>query len=189
MVRRVVRWTDAEGRGLEQCLLTLDRSGLTLEGVVAGARGGDHAAHYLLRTDPAGRTRELRLRHLGGPDLHLAADETARWRDAARGEALPALDGCIDVDLAMSPATNTLPIRRLQLGTRETADLCVAYVPLPSDAGAPLVPRSVAQRYARIDESTWRFHQPDADFTADLPVDDLGLVLDYPGLFRRVALS
>ena len=31
-----MRWTDAEGRGLEHCLLTLGPEGLTLEGVVAG---------------------------------------------------------------------------------------------------------------------------------------------------------
>jgi hypothetical protein len=32
----------------------------------------------------------------------------------------------------------------------------------------------------------FRFESPAFDFTADLTVDEDGLVIDYPGLFRRV---
>lgn len=186
-VRRVLRWTDAEGRGLEHCLLTLGEAGLTLEGVVAGARDGDYGAHYTLRADTSGQTREVRLRYVGGPELHLTVDERARWRDPIRDAALPDLDGCLDVDLGITPSTNTLPIRRLRLDLGQSADIRAAYVPLPSGIDGSFVPRPVLQRYERTARHSWRYHQPDVGFTADLEVDDLGLVQDYPQLFRRLA--
>ena len=45
------------------------------------------------------------------------------------------------------------------------------------------------QRYTRLgshpDGGLYRFEALDGEFTATLPVDADGLVLDYPGLFRR----
>lgn len=182
---RAVRWTDGAGQGLEHCLLTLGPSGLVLEGVVAGTRGGDVGAHYSLRTDAHGRTREVRVRYLGGPELHVAADEKARWRDETQGRALPDLEGCLDVDIGATPATNTLPIRRLGLAAGEAAEITVAHVPLPSQVDGAFLPRPARQRYTRLAERLWRYEGPFRNFAADLAVDDLGLVLDYPQLFRR----
>lgn len=185
-VRRTVRWTDAEGRGLEHCLLAFGSGGLTLEGAVAGTRKGNYGAHYLVRADAAGRTRQVRLRHVGGPELHLSVDGNARWRDEIAGRALPDLDGCLDVDLGITPATNTLPIRRLGLALGETRAVRAAYVPLPSEIGGDFLPRPAEQRYTRLADRLWRYEGLFRDFTAELAVDDLGLVLDYPVLFRRL---
>jgi hypothetical protein len=40
------------------------------------------------------------------------------------------------------------------------------------------------QRYARLAKDRYRFSQE--DFSAELVVDDQGLVLDYEGLWRAV---
>lgn len=182
---RAVRWTDAEGQGLEHCLLSLTADGLTLEGMVAGTREGEYGAHYLVRADAEGRTREIRVRYAGGPELHVTADENARWRDEIAGQPLPDLEGCLDADLGVTPATNTLPVRRLGLAIDEAAAVKAAYVPLPSEIEGTFVPRTAAQRYTRLGDRLWRYEGLFRNFTADLPVDDLGLVLDYPQLFRR----
>lgn len=46
------------------------------------------------------------------------------------------------------------------------------------------------QQYTCLEKSNWgglyRFLSPDGGFTADLLVDADGLVLGYPGLFKRV---
>lgn len=188
-VRRELRWTDAGGRGLEHCLLTLDGAGLVLEGAVAGTRDGFYGAHYIVRADAQGRTREVRLRYVGGPDLHLTADENARWHDVLRGAPLPDLDGCLDVDIGITPATNTLPIRRLGLAPGETRAVRAAYVPLPSEIEGAFRPRPAEQRYTRLADRVWRYDGLFRDFTAELTVDDLGLVLDYPALFRRLGTA
>ena len=44
------------------------------------------------------------------------------------------------------------------------------------------------QRYTAIDSTLlYRFESIESGFTAELPVDEDGFVLDYPGLFKRLA--
>ena len=114
-----MRWTDAEGRGLEHCLLTLGPEGLTLEGVVAGTREGEYGAHYEVRTDASGRTRAVRLRYVGGPELQLTVDADARWRDAIRDVRLPDLDGCPQWELLLD-TTDDGARERLAAGEETT---------------------------------------------------------------------
>src|SRR5438045_236669 len=58
------------------------------------------------------------------PTLHVYADGQGHWT-AASGEALPDLDGCIDVDISVTPFTNTLPIRRLALASGASQEIVV----------------------------------------------------------------
>ena len=46
-------------------------------------------------------------------DLNVVADGTRRWQ--LNGSECGAVAGCVDIDLAFSPSTNLLPIRRLDL--------------------------------------------------------------------------
>ena len=42
------------------------------------------------------------------------------------------------------------------------------------------------QRYTALeDDRLYRYEAIDRSFSADLPVDEDGIVLDYPSLFRR----
>jgi len=92
------------------------------------------------------------------------------------------LAGCIDVDFTASPFTNTLPIRRLGLGVGQSARLRVVYIRVPA-----LEIRPATQTYTRLDATHYRYES--GTFRADLPVDEDGLVLDYPGLWRRIAAT
>jgi uncharacterized protein len=105
-----------------------------------------------------------------------------RW--LADGRPRPDLSGCIDIDINRSPLTNTLPIRRLDWSGGQAHELEVAYVSVPE-----LEVTKAAQRYVRLDNTgsgTSAFRYESGSFAADLPVDDSGLVLDYPGLWRRL---
>ena len=66
----------------------------------------------------------------------------------------------------------------------ESAEISVAYFD-----EADLQPWPEPQRYTCLEKGTggglYRFLSLYGGFTADLPVDAEGLVLDYPGLFKR----
>ena len=101
---------------------------------------------------------------------------------------MPLLDGCLDVDISATPFTNTLPIRRLALQPGSSVILSMAYIAIPQ-----MNVEATQQRYTclEVTSSGGRYlYESLADgvswFTAELPVDSDGLVLDYPGLFRRV---
>ena len=107
---------------------------------------------------------------------HLVVEDGAWTRD---GHALSDLAGCTDVDLAFTPATNTLPIRRLGLGVGDAADIDAAWVRWPR-----LDVERVKQRYERLAEDRYRFTQE--DFTAEITVDSKGLVLEYADIWRVI---
>jgi hypothetical protein len=113
--------------------------------------------------------------------IDLMSDGAGRWRDAG-GLALPELDGAIDVDLSVTPFTNTLPIRRLDLTEGQHADIRAVYLRLPD-----LSLTIDRQRYTCLKRGRqYRYESLDSDFTRDIDVDAGGLVVTYPGLFRRV---
>jgi hypothetical protein len=87
---------------------------------------------------------------------------------------------CVDVDLGFTPATNTLPIRRLRLAVGQRAEIEAAWLVWPE-----LHVRPARQTYTRIREDLYRYQQ--GDFEAELLVDEHGLVREYEGLWRAVA--
>ena len=113
--------------------------------------------------------------------MRFATDGQGHWTDD-RGAALPALEGCLDIDIWPTPFTNSFPIRRVSLAVGERCEFRMAWVD-----GTALTVRPQAQAYTRLDERRYRFESLDGSgFTADLEVDEHSLVVDYPGLFRRV---
>ncbi|WBU61968.1 putative glycolipid-binding domain-containing protein [Paracoccus albus] len=183
------RWTDWSGQGLEHCQLSKSaEGGHRLEGAVAGTRHGLYGGHYVVLADEQFRTREVRMDYVGGPSLHVASDGKGSWHDLLSDSPIPTLEGCMDIDIGITPATNTLPIRRLRLASQQSADIFAAYVPLPDQIDGCFLPMRAEQRYTcLIPGKRYRYEGLFRNFTADLEIDHHGLVLDYPQTFRRVA--
>ena len=123
-----------------------------------------------------------------------AAGETRLTLDAvdgrwtADGQPRPDLDGCVDVDVAATPLTNTFPIRRLaHLPVGKPVTSGVAWVDVPA-----LGVTRVDQTYVRLEDrdglARWRYSDP-LHGAFVLSVDDEGLVVDYEGLARRIPLT
>jgi uncharacterized protein len=69
------------------------------------------------------------------------------------------------------------------LRTGESADLRVVYIILP-DFTITIDP----QRYVCLEEGRrYRYQSLDSDFVREIDIDADGLVVTYPGLFRRQA--
>lgn len=188
-MRREVVWSAWDGVGLEHLRLTVRDDGAVADAVVIGmAEGRPFRVRYEVRCDAGWRTRAVRVSEAGSGS-GAEADSGAPWgvellADGEGNWTAPGLEGCMDVDISATPFTNTLPIRRLGLAPGESAELSVAYVDA-SEIGA----WTEQQRYTCLKRSPrgglYRYESLDGGFTADLPVDADGLVLDYPGLFRR----
>ena len=183
-MQREIIWEFVPWPGIEHLCLTVRDDGGAADGLVVGVdEEVAFRARYAVHCDAAWRVREVHAALLDGAELRLRADGAGNW--TADGAARPDLASCIDVDIRVTPFTNTLPIRRLGLRSGDSAELSVAYVALP----ALRVTRE-RQRYtcvaAEADGGLYRYESLTTGFRADLPVDGDGLVLDYPGLFRRV---
>jgi hypothetical protein len=179
--RRDIYWSPAEEPGLEHLAIHFARRGGVKAEALLLRRMGDRSLRmrYRLETDESWHTRRLEFALEGGAGIILEADGAGHW--LADGAAAPALDDCLDVDIQVTPFTNTLPIRRLALEQGATAEIDVVYLPVPE-----LTPRSVAQRYTRLAADRFRYDGLFRDFSAELAVDADGLVIDYPQTFTRV---
>jgi hypothetical protein len=109
--------------------------------------------------------------------IDLIADSSRRWR--LNGAECGDVQGCIDLDLAFSPSTNMLPIRRLGLPVGGRAEVTAAWLRFPD-----LILQPLAQTYRRTSDRHYRYESGGGVFTADLEVNAAGVVLRYPALWE-----
>jgi hypothetical protein len=178
----VARWRDWAGSGIEHLVLSEGSDEVIVESALLGTTdvGSVYAMRYRIRCDPSWHVRELGISLVGDARrFELVSDGAGAWQNDA-GVPMPELAGALDVDLAVTPFTNTLPIRRLGLPMGASAEIIVAYVGFPD-----LAVTTERQRYTRTGERQYRFESLDGEFVRDIDVDEHGLVVTYPGLFRR----
>lgn len=178
-------WRRLDVHGLEHFRFRVESAGPRLAGTVllADAAAGPMRLDYDIACDGAWATRSAGVTLVRGTAtrrLSLSADGRGRWR--VDGEGAEALAGCVDVDVSLTPSTNMLPIRRLDLPVGESREVTAAWVRLPELVVEPLV-----QRYTRLDERRYRYESRGGLFVADLEVDEAGIVVSYPPFWERVA--
>jgi len=169
-------WRGVEVDGLERARVS-EGAEVRVESVIDSARG---RYSYELRCAADWTFRSLHLEALAG-ERALDLERTADGRWLIDGEERAELAEAIDLDLAITPLTNTLPIRRLDLAVGDEDDIVTAYISFPD---LEIVPDP--QRYTRLDEDVYLYESLDSDFEAELTVDASGFVLEYPGLFERL---
>lgn len=167
----------------EHCTMTVRDTGLALVGTVLGGEGDVPVRiEYRVLADQLGLTTAAHVRDLRGFEqraIALTRDAKGNW--TVDGKTVRALKGCTDVDLGCSPSTNTLPIRRLRLAIGASHTIKAAWLRFPE-----LQIVKAEQTYTRLDDFTWRYAS--GTFSAELTVDDEGLVTDYAA-WRRTGVA
>ncbi|HEY3522576.1 MAG TPA: putative glycolipid-binding domain-containing protein [Candidatus Limnocylindrales bacterium] len=184
MTTRRVSWRRSdEVEADEWCTLSVRDNGLSLVGTVVGAVDAlPLRVEYRVFAEPGGMTTAVHVREWHGFEqraLTLSRDGKGNWTRDGRTDRK--LKGCTDVDLGISPATNTLPIRRLRTAVGASSSIKAAWVRFPE-----LSVEKTGQTYTRIDEATWRYAS--GSFEAELVVDEDGLVASY-AVWRRTGLA
>jgi hypothetical protein len=118
---------------------------------------------------------------LGSRRIRLDVLVTADRRWHLDGRPCAEVDGCADVDLAFTPATNLLPIRRLSLAPGEQAAARAAWLSFPGFALEPL-----DQVYRRTGATTYHYESGGGAVATALDVDADGFVRRYAGRWELV---
>ena len=179
--RHVVLWQRLDLSGHELCELMVTDEARQLAGVALVTHGERPCRlDYSIDCDRAWVTHRAHVRgRIGLSDIEIVVehDDAGAWR--VNGVAQPSLDGCVDIDLGFSPATNLLPLRRLALAVGDRAPVRAAWVKFPT-----LELEVLEQTYTRTSATTYRYESAGGAFTREIVVNDDGFVLEYPGMWR-----
>jgi uncharacterized protein len=172
-------WNGTPEWRAEVCEVVLTDDGLAATGAQVGSAPQPYRAAYELEARKAWVTRRLRVEVGRVGSLELRHDGKGNWAGVQNAAEL---EGALDCDLAFSPLTNSMPIRRHRLHEQPGAvEFAMAWVSLPD-----LKVHRSEQRYEHLAPGRVRFSDDDG-FTAELELDADGFVVFYPGLARRVS--
>jgi hypothetical protein len=179
---RLAIWRGVEEWRAEAARIELGADRLSASGTQIADDPKPYRLDYDLETGDDYVTRSLRI-EAQGTDWRRSLDlrrDGGGWSIDAAG-----LSAAIDCDLGFSPLTNAMPILRHSLHREPgSVEFTMAWVSVPE-----LTVHAARQRYTHIRPGLVRFESLDGEFegfTADLALDDDGLILLYPGLAERV---
>ena len=119
----------------------------------------------------------------GSRELVLESDGNGNWQ--VNGSPAPELRGCLDVDIAATPSTNTFVIRRLGLPVGRIGEVRVVWVSIPA-----LEVAAVEQSYTHLEPRNgidrYEYRSRGSIDGWVIEVDEDGVALDYEGFARRL---
>lgn len=177
-------WTGQEYDSRENCLVNTTEKGTEVNSVIVGSYGLKiFRVAYRIRTNPGWETVffEVLSQHSDQIQCHrFESDGKGNWK--SQGKPAPQYNGCIDIDISLTPFTNTLPINRLKLSPNASQEIQVIYLDLLEQQIFP-----VRQKYTCLSKTGYKYENVPNDFEAVVTVDEFGLVVGYPQLFVRTA--
>jgi hypothetical protein len=181
-----ILWRRVDLPGHEIATIIPDPDGWRLDGVALLSESGRPCRiEYGITCDAQWLTRRCVIRgQVGAQRVNLAVERSSSGVWSVEGVEVPALEGCDDIDLGFSPATNLLPIRRLALPIGKHSLVRAAWIRFPE-----LTVEVLAQTYTRVSADHYVYESAGGAFRRELEVDDFGCVIDYPGLWRAEATA
>lgn len=180
MIAHSIIWRRLDIPGRDACSLRQNPQGWSLVGTAELVLEGEPArVRYTVRCSSNFHTVSASLGgSIGARALVFEIERNAgHWQ--LNGVVVRGLEGCIDLDLGFTPATNLLPIRRLALALGEAASAPAAWLDV-SRGSLETLP----QWYERRAEDKYWYEAPSVDYAALLAVNAAGFVVDYPKLWR-----
>jgi hypothetical protein len=183
-MRTEVLWEQLIDRGLEHLILQQGAQ-IEAEGLIVGMlKDVTYRIQYRIVCDVNWNTQSVSVKDLLSSKEFTLTRSGEEWLDE-QDRVIESLRGCSDVDIQVTPFTNTLPINRLNLKQNESKEIAVVYVSVPE-----LELSRFEQRYTCLSKDkgggVYKYESLISGFTSELKVDADGLVVDYPGIFKLI---
>jgi hypothetical protein len=181
-VTQSILWRRLDTPGHDACRLDQTADGWLLQGTAVFLEQGEPARlSYEVACDAAWRSQRGRVEGwMGARSVRFDVGRASNSEWTLNGVAVPGLEGCVDLDLGFTPATNLLQLRRLALAVGQGADAPAAWLDV-AKGGLALLP----QRYERRGEEAYWYAAPKFGYAAMLQVRPDGFVRQYPGLWME----
>ncbi len=185
-MQKNILWTGIEYHSLENCILTITDKGSEINSSIIGIYANKlYRIKYRIRANEYWETTFFEIKTQVDNIVEIIdfrKEGKKSWYLNGRPDGK--FNGCIDIDISLTPFTNSLPINRLKLSEKESKQFKVLYVDV---LGRKMMP--VHQKYTKLSQTDYKFETVPNDFESVIAVDDLGLVVKYPGLFKRTYIT
>jgi len=181
VMERKIRWEGLQYRSLENCTLTETGNGVAITSVIK-CQVNNQAIKilYKILTDTLWATYFVEINVISGRNEKTLLLEKKGGYWLLNNTIDHRFDGCADIDISLTPFTNTLPIRRLVFNGQLRNRIEVIYIDIIADLILP-----VRQYYTKISDSVYLYENEKSTFKAELKTDPYGLVIEYPKLFHE----
>jgi uncharacterized protein len=181
-----ILWKGLQNNSLEFCSISYNTNVIKVEStVISSFETGFCSPQYLLiiNKDWSIQSFEIDCRFAGDKNNWVVKGiRNDHW--IINNKPIPAFNECIDIDISLTPFTNTLPINRLHLLNGRAAIINVLYIDIEK--------RTITakeQRYTKLENNKYKFETLPKDFEAVINVNSAGIVTNYPGLFTMVSYA
>lgn len=175
-------WEGHKYNSIENCVVTMSEKGTEITSVIIGSSGEKpFRLDYSIRTNQKWETLFFDIKSQFNDkrvELSFESDGKGNWTD--HGRPLEEFKGCLDIDISLTPFTNTLPIRRLGTKLKTEQEIKVIYFDILNQLVRPNL-----QEYTSLTDFCYQYRNVDSGYEALLTVDELGLVVVYPAQFTR----
>ncbi|MDR2221360.1 MAG: putative glycolipid-binding domain-containing protein [Flavobacteriaceae bacterium] len=181
-MEKQIIWTGIDCLSIEKCSISKKEDSFHIKGELVGNRNNQvFGVEYQIVVDLQWQTRFFsinssvanRYNSISGHKLnHLWIIDEVEY---------PEFSSCLDIDISVTPFTNTLPINRLKLDIGESAEIDVLYLNPVEDKRV-----MVKQQYTKLGEHSYHYKNLWSDFEATIEVDAEGIITSYPKLFARL---
>lgn len=173
-------WESDFYHSVENCIIRKNNSGYEIDSTIAGKY-----KNQIFKVDYTIRTRRNWTANyvvINAQINHSAWDitlEEKRGKWFLKDKPIEMFEKIPFIDISLTPFTNTLPINGLQLKDNEQQVIDVIYFDILKNEI-----NSLKQVYTRLGNNTFLYQNYDGSFSAEITVDETGLVIHYPSLFE-----
>jgi len=175
-------WKGLDDPTFEHCTISRMPGQLFVQSKIEGPVNNVHTiVEYEVELDNAWTVASVQLKMIApepARSIKLTHNRYGEWVDDTL-HTRPELDGCMDIDISLTPFTNSLPVKRLCFQPGESHEIKVVYFNLPE-----FTFYLQRQRYTYQGNDLYKYEGLDTGYSNVITFNPAGFVEHYPGLFE-----
>src|SRR5436190_1246392 len=129
-----ILWSGIEYYSLENCIVDSDDSIIVNSTIVGFYNEKIYRIEYLIRLNKSWETYYCLIKSQFNDEIKELEFEKDQNKWSLNGKYIDSFDGCTDVDIPLTPLTNSLPINRLKLSLGQEENIDIIYIDLLEDS-------------------------------------------------------
>lgn len=176
-----LHWKGIYYEFFETCVVNFYENEFLVHSIIEGNQAMDVRCEYEIKTTPAWKVVSFEIENsFNKISHHISGSHTGTgW--IINNRLHEEFKNCVDIDITLTPFTNSLPINRLDLAVDKPQKIEVVYLDVLKNNI-----RVAHQQYTKKSETNYNFQNIPNDFEANIITDNKGFVVHYPELFERI---